>query len=91
MLRRTYATFMKQWPASPKPKIICSAIDQTLSEYCADPLYPFEYVTNIMVGDLQRLKEYPKLGYQIEQEIPDKVWSAYEELVTRGYTKHLLK
>lgn len=44
-----------------------------------------------MVGDLQRIKEYPKLGYQIEQDIPAKVWKSYQKLVAIGYTKHLMK
>lgn len=44
-----------------------------------------------MVGDLQRIKEYPKQGFQIEQEIPDEVWRAYEELVKLGYTQFLMK
>lgn len=44
-----------------------------------------------MVGDLQRIKEYPAKGFQIEQEIPDEVWSAYETLVAAGYDKHLIK
>lgn len=44
-----------------------------------------------MVGDLQRIKIYPSLGYQIYQEIPDQVWAAYEELVARGYTEHLIE
>lgn len=90
MLRRGYATFMKQWPGEVKPKIICSAINQTFDEYCDDPYYTFEYVTNVMLGDLQRIKEYPKLGFQIEQDIPNDVWAAYELLVARGYTEHAL-
>jgi hypothetical protein len=44
----------------------------------------------VMVGDLQRIKEYPKLGFQIEQEIPKDVWEAWEELVKLGYIKYLL-
>ena len=43
-----------------------------------------------MVGDLQRIKLYPALGYQIAQEIPDDVWSAFEELVRAGYDKYLM-
>ncbi len=43
-----------------------------------------------MVGDLERIKEYPKLGFQIEQEIPDKVWEAGQELIKLGYNKFLL-
>ena len=44
-----------------------------------------------MVGDLQRIKIYPKKGFQIFQEIPDDVWQAYKQLVNLGYDKHLIK
>jgi uncharacterized SAM-binding protein YcdF (DUF218 family) len=90
MLRRAYATFMKQWPDPKKPEIICSAIDVTLDEYCRNELYPFDYVVKVMVGDLQRIREYPKQGFQIEQNIPQPIWNAYERLTATGYTKHLL-
>ena len=90
MRRRAYATFMKQWPEEQKPFIQCSAIDVSFDDYCNSQEYPFDYVVNIMVGDLQRIREYPKLGFQIEQDIPAKVWAAWEELVRRGYDKHLL-
>ena len=48
-------------------------------------------VIGIMVGDLQRLKLYPALGYLIAQEIPDEVWSAYEGLVRAGFDKYLIE
>lgn len=89
MLRRSYATLMKQWPGA-RPKVICSAIDQSFDVYCHDKNYPFDHVVNVMVGDLQRIKEYPKIGFQIEQNIPNEVWSAYQELVKRGYQKHVI-
>ena len=53
-------------------------------------MYPFEYVTNVMVGDLERIREYPRQGFQIKQIIPDEVNKAFNALVSRGYTKHLL-
>ena len=43
-----------------------------------------------MVGDLQRIKVYADKGFQIPQEIPDDVLSAYEELVRAGYDRHLI-
>jgi hypothetical protein len=46
---------------------------------------------SIMVGDLQRIRLYPAKGFQIHQDIPDDVWTAYEELVAAGYDKHLLE
>jgi hypothetical protein len=51
---------------------------------------PLEKVINIMVGDLQRIKYYPARGFQVEQEIPDEVWSACEQLIAAGYNKHLM-
>lgn len=89
MLRRAYATFMKQWPAETKPQVIMSAIDLTFEQYC-NGQYSFDYIVNVMVGDLQRIMEYPKLGFQIEQNVPDEVKQAFNELVKRGYDKHLL-
>ncbi len=48
-------------------------------------------VINAMIGDLQRIKEYPKKGFQIEQYIPNDVLSAYEYLIAQGYTERLIK
>ncbi len=88
MERRTYATFKKQWPDA-NTEILVTSPRLSFDEYCT-PAFPKNYVTNIMVGDLQRIKEYPRLGYQIEQVIPAEVWRAYEELVKRGYDKQLM-
>jgi len=44
-----------------------------------------------MVGDLQRILYYPAQGFQIEQVVPEGVWEACEELVRRGYNKHVLQ
>ena len=91
MERRSYATFRKVWPekevrvASPQ-----MAMDEYLSQYSHDALSPDD-VVGIMVGDLQRIREYPAKGFQIDQEIPEDVWRAYEELVRAGYDRHLLR
>jgi len=89
MLRRDYATVMKQWPGEKRPEFMFSAEQVSMDEY-VNSIESFESVVNIMLGDLQRIREYPKLGFQIEQDIPAEVWSAFEELVARGYNKHLL-
>ncbi len=90
MLRRTYATFMQQWPADPKPRIITTTIKASFDEYTSDARYDFSHTVNTMVGDLQRVMLYPKKGFQITQDIPPDVLDAYNELIRRGYTKHLL-
>lgn len=87
MERRTYATFKKIWP---EKEFVVSSPPISYDDYPNDIISKDDFI-NIMVGDLQRIKLYPDKGYQIYQEIPEKVWAAYEELVTTGFTSHLLK
>lgn len=88
MERRTYATFKKQWPDQ-QTEIIVSSPPIPYAEYF-DEQNPKSEIMHIIVGDLQRIKEYPEIGFQIEQEIPDKVRHAYETLISAGYTRHLI-
>ena len=91
MERRTFATFNKVWPG--KEVMVTSprlSLDEYLARYSHESLSP-EDVIGIMVGDLQRIREYPARGFQIPQHIPDDVWEAYGELVRAGYDKYLLK
>jgi len=90
MERRSYATFRKVWPE--KEVVVTSpqlSLDEYLSRYSNGALTPDD-VVSIMVGDLQRIRVYAEKGFQIEQEIPDEVWQAYEELVKSGYDRHLV-
>ena len=89
MERRTYATFRKQWPDS-NTKIAVTSPQIDYDDYFNEE-NPKERVLSIMVGDLQRIKEYPAYGFQIEQAIPDNIWAAYEALVSLGYTNRLIK
>lgn len=91
MERRTFATFNKVWPGKrisvTSPQF---SMDDYLYRYSNRALSPGD-VISIMVGDLQRIREYPARGFQIPQDIPDDVWDAYEELVAAGYDRHLMK
>jgi len=90
MERRSYATFKQFWPE--KEVLVTSAqvsFAEYLAQYTNRELSSAD-VVGIMVGDLQRIKVYPAKGYQIYQEIPPDVWSAYEELVSAGYDKYLV-
>jgi uncharacterized SAM-binding protein YcdF (DUF218 family) len=86
MERRSYATFQRFWP---EKKVIVTSPQIPYEAYSLPHLDKTQ-VISILVGDLQRIKLYPQLGFQIEQEIPDEVWSAYEQLVELGYTGHLV-
>jgi uncharacterized SAM-binding protein YcdF (DUF218 family) len=90
MERRSYATFQKVWPG--KEVVVTSpqtSFDEYLARYSHASLSP-EDVVSIMVGDLQRIREYPRLGFQIDQDIPEPVWAAYQALVAAGYDRHLI-
>lgn len=90
MERRTYATFKKQWPDTTTDFTVTSP-DISYEQYMAESAIDKYIVISVMVGYLQRIREYPKRGFQIEQEIPTDVWQAYERLVKAGYEKHLLR
>ncbi|MEP7343297.1 MAG: YdcF family protein [Acidobacteriota bacterium] len=86
MERRAYATFMNFWPGK---RLIVSSPPISFADYPTTEL-PQDLVINIMVGDLQRIRDYPAKGFQIAQEIPAAVWQVYEKLVAMGYDKHLI-
>jgi hypothetical protein len=44
----------------------------------------------MLVGDLQRVIEYPKLGFAVEQHVPEDVHAAYESLIRAGFTSRLI-
>jgi uncharacterized SAM-binding protein YcdF (DUF218 family) len=91
MERRSYATFRKVWPE--KEVIVTSprvSFDEYLRRY-SNAALSADDVVSIMVGDLQRIRLYPDRGFQVPQDIPDDVWSAYEALVAAGYNHHLVK
>ena len=90
MERRSYATFRRYWPE--REVIVTSpqvSFRDYLAEYSNRALSAAD-VVGIMVGDLQRIKLYPGLGFQIAQEIPNEVWEAFERLVRAGYDKYLI-
>lgn len=88
MERRTMATFEKQWPGH--------AVDiRVTSPQISFEDYPnadisLAEVIHIMIGDLQRIRIYPEKGFQTYQEIPGEVWDAYQCLVEKGFTNHLM-
>jgi len=79
MERRAYATFMQQWPESVESVQVTSSagsfFDYLTSELTSD------FVLNAMLGDFERIRDYPALGFQITQPIPEPVMQAYQALL----------
>lgn len=86
MERRAYATCRKQWP---EVDAVCTSALIEFDEYLKlmgdDPV-----VIDMMLGDLQRVMEYSKHGFAIEQEVPDEVVAAFTRLRNAGYTSRLI-
>ncbi|EOQ98299.1 hypothetical protein LEP1GSC195_1481 [Leptospira wolbachii serovar Codice str. CDC] len=80
------------------------ALDKQWNEgifYISSPIYsisdaPHSHINlfmiiNEIVGDLQRIIEYPKFGFQSETIIPDHITKAYNSLIENGYNLHLFQ
>ena len=89
LLCRTIATFTKQWPDGIDDVRVTSPqipLDQYPNVHLSK-----EDILNTMVGDLQRIVEYPRLGFQSTHDVPEIVLTAMQSLIDMGYTKHLLQ
>ena len=86
MERRTIAALDVQWP-----EVGFRATSPALGfeEYCAGDLTA-ALVTSAMAGDLQRVLDYPALGFASAQETPEEVMEAFRLLVTAGFTAQLI-
>ena len=84
--RRSFATARRLWP---EVEVICASepleFDGYLKSIGAEKL-----VIDMLVGDLQRVIEYPALGFAIEQDVPADVYAAYTALAAAGFDRRLL-
>ncbi|GAB7046586.1 YdcF family protein [Catenuloplanes indicus] len=86
MQRRAYATCRKLWPAV---DVVCASQPLAFADYVSE-IGDERMVTDMLVGDLQRIIVYPGHGYAEPQEVPDDVHAAYRRLVRAGFTTRLL-
>ncbi|MFJ2420727.1 YdcF family protein [Streptomyces brevispora] len=85
MERRSFATARKLWP---DVEILCASEPLEFDDYLKS-IGAEKLVLDMLVGDLQRVIEYPKLGFAIEQEVAEDVHAAYETLIRDGFTSRL--
>lgn len=86
MERRSYATCRKLWPEA---DVICASEPLELADYIKS-IGDGKLVVDMLVGDLQRVIEYPRLGFAVEQDVPDDVHTAYERLLRSGFDSRLI-
>ncbi|GAA0475653.1 hypothetical protein GCM10010361_45100 [Streptomyces olivaceiscleroticus] len=86
MERRSYATARKVWP---EVEVICASEPLEFDDYLKS-IGDEKLVVDMLVGDLQRVIEYPSLGFAVEQDVPEDVHAAYVSLTNAGFTSRLL-
>lgn len=87
MQRRAYATIRKAWP---EVEPVCASEDSTFDEYLKS-IGDDKLVIDMLVGDLQRVIEYPARRFAIAQDVHADVTDAYQRLIAAGYDTHLMK
>ncbi|MFE6408641.1 YdcF family protein [Streptomyces sp. NPDC057837] len=86
MERRSYATCRKLWP---EVDVVCASEPLELDDYIKS-IGDEKLVIDMLVGDLQRVIEYPRLGFAVEQDVPGEVYDAYERLLRAGFDSRLI-
>jgi len=85
MERRVLATGLKLWADK---QFVVTSPPISCHDYLNGYL-PKDGLIQYIVGDFQRVKVYGENGFQVPQNIPTDVWSAFEDLVKMGYDQHL--
>ncbi|MDX2970755.1 YdcF family protein [Kribbella solani] len=86
MERRAYATCRKLWP---EVQVVCASEPLKFDDYISG-IGDAKLVLDMLVGDLQRVIEYPKQGFAVAQEVPAEVLAALARLIAAGFTSRLL-
>lgn len=89
MERRALATFEAQWPDS-STRWSVSSPGGSLDEYVSSD-HDYDETIQKLVGDMDRIIQYPTLGFQSNQAVPEAVMKAFERLKQAGYTTYVLK
>jgi uncharacterized SAM-binding protein YcdF (DUF218 family) len=85
--RRALATGEARWPDK---DLLVTAPRAQMLDYWAQSDKGIANEIAIMVGDLQRFRVYPARGFMSLHIVPDPVWKAFEFLVFRGFSGHLV-
>jgi uncharacterized SAM-binding protein YcdF (DUF218 family) len=86
MQRRAFATCHRLWPEA---EPVCASEPLAFDGYIT-AIGDERLVIDMLVGDLQRVIEHPKLGFAVEQEVPAEVHAAYGSLRRAGFASRLL-
>lgn len=87
MERRAFATCRKLWP---EVEVVCASEPLKFDDY-VQSIGDEKLVIDMLVGGLQRVIEYPKRGFAVEQDVPADILAAYGRLLDAGFDSRLLR
>ncbi|XP_072918064.1 uncharacterized protein SCO4629-like [Hemitrygon akajei] len=86
MERRVYATYLRQWPEDKENvQAIVTSPTMELDEYPNKHVGNMDNLIEYMLAVFERIRDYPKRGFQVEQEIFPEVCEAQQNLLQAGY------
>lgn len=81
MSLRFLATAEAQWPNA-DTKLYSTCQDISFEDYCK--IHGLEKVAYTMLGDMRRMDEYARMGYQTQQTLPNEAQAAFQKLAAAG-------
>lgn len=83
--RRVRAAVDRQWPQ------VEALVTAPVTAFEDQPTenHSLDMLIHEMVGDLQRILDYPAKGFAVAQHVPDEVLDAWRFLVAEGFDRHL--
>ncbi|MFI6099492.1 YdcF family protein [Lentzea sp. NPDC051213] len=87
MERRSFATCRKVWPEA---EVVCASEPLKFDDYVRS-IGDEKLVVDMLVGDLQRVIEYPRQGFAVEQRVPADVMDAYRRLLEAGFDSRVIR
>uniref|UniRef100_UPI00398F37D2 uncharacterized protein SCO4629-like n=1 Tax=Pristiophorus japonicus TaxID=55135 RepID=UPI00398F37D2 len=86
MEHRVYATYLKQWPQDEgSVQAVVTSPIMELDDFPNEHVGNMNNLIGFMLGTLERIRDYPAKGFQVEQKMSPEVYNAYEKLLQAGY------
>ncbi|XP_069506823.1 uncharacterized protein SCO4629-like [Ambystoma mexicanum] len=86
MERRVLATFLRQWPGDKEnTQALVTSPTLGIEEYHNETAGGLAKLIGYMLATVERIRDYPSKGFQVEQHISPEALEAYSELQTIGY------
>ncbi|XP_070695650.1 uncharacterized protein SCO4629 isoform X2 [Pempheris klunzingeri] len=87
MERRVYATYVRQWPGQVElTHAIVTSPQLDIFEYPHPTVGTAFDLICYMLGVVEKIRDYPHKGFQVEQPLPPVVLSAYHWFLQAGYS-----